>query len=140
MCRIVYEISYTCDETLIRMCAREVMKQERLYGGVTVVFVSGLKMQKMNKQFRGVDSVTDILSFPSQQNTQGALYLGEIVLCPQGFRIEKGRSEEWEVLHLVAHGMFHLLGRHHEHKGDGYEEIHNDEVAIIDRVMKVRSK
>lgn len=139
VCRIVYEVPYQCDEELIRMCVREVMRHEQLHGGVTVVFVSGLKMKSMNQRFRGVDSVTDILSFPSQQDTQSALYLGEIVLCPQGFRIEKGKSEEWEVLHLVAHGIFHLLGRHHEHEDDGYKEIHNDEVAIIDRVLTSRS-
>jgi probable rRNA maturation factor len=82
----------------------------RARGTVTVALVSDREIQALNRRFRGLDKVTDVLSFPGAP-------LGDIAIAKGVARRqarEAGHAEhvEWRVLAL--HGLLHLLGYDHD--------------------------
>jgi probable rRNA maturation factor len=87
-------------------------------------------IQALNRAHRGVDALTDVLSFPLQPFAQGApvperfaqppgaqVHLGDIVLSwPRAIAqaAEYGHSVEREAAYLLVHGLLHLLGYDHQ--------------------------
>ena len=70
-------------------------------------------MRALNRQFRGKDYVTDVLSFPSDERG----FLGDIVIAEGVAKRqakEHGHSLKIEIQTLVLHGLLHLLGYDHE--------------------------
>ena len=70
-------------------------------------------MRALNRQFRGKDSVTDVLSFPA--DSRG--FMGDIVIAAgvsQRQAREAGHSAQTELRVLALHGLLHLLGYDHE--------------------------
>ena len=85
----------------------------------TIVFVSDAAIRKLNRQFRGKHSATDVLSFPSQPEAfeAGATDLGEIVISldrAQAQAKDNGLTLVNEVEQLILHGLLHLCGHDHE--------------------------
>jgi probable rRNA maturation factor len=86
----------------------------------TVVFVSDAAIRKLNRQFRGKDYATDVLSFPSQAEsfeTDAKANLGEIVISLDRAQVqakESGLTLANEVEQLILHGLLHLCGYDHE--------------------------
>lgn len=104
---------------------------------VSVSFVDNEEIQKLNKYYRGIDSPTDVLSFPlvefeeiyydvdlpdeTNEDIQKVEPIGDIVISLEKAMqqsIEYGHSFEREVAYLTAHSMFHLLGYDHESDED----------------------
>ena len=99
---------------------------------VGVKFVDGTEIQKLNKKFRDVDKVTDVLSFPMFDIKPGQkiekvlskldvleseIYLGDIVICKDKVYSqakEFGISKKKELCYLAVHSFLHLLGYDHE--------------------------
>ncbi len=87
---------------------------------ISVSFVDNQEIHRLNKEYRGVDSVTDVLSFPQYENIKDIKYptcLGDIVISLEKAleqSIEYGHSFEREVLYLIVHSMFHLMGYDHD--------------------------
>ena len=83
-------------------------------------------MRLLNRQYRGVDRTTDVLSFsmlegetPSPKEMEGGppLSLGDIVIsAPQAMRQaeEIGHPLEDELVFLTVHGILHIIGHDHE--------------------------
>ncbi len=68
-------------------------------------------MLKAQREFRGRDSVTDVLSFPDDPED----HLGDILLCvPKARRQAPGGDTRREVKKLLLHGILHCLGYDHE--------------------------
>ena len=91
----------------------------------SVVFVEDEEIHKMNKEYRGVDRITDVISFALEDNKDieyGEIrVLGDIFICiPQMKRqaIEYGHSEKRELAFLTVHGILHLLGYDHMNEED----------------------
>ena len=88
---------------------------------VSVTFVGPEEIRELNQQFRGVDSVTDVLSFPQYDSLEvmpkkGTLCLGDVVICSEQALLqadEFGHSPERELVYLFVHSIFHLLGYDH---------------------------
>lgn len=83
----------------------------------TIVFVNNKEIKKLNKDFRNVNKVTDVLSFPSGEED----YLGDVVISlKKAFKQAKTykHSINREVAFLAVHGYLHLLGYDHETKED----------------------
>ena len=81
---------------------------------VTVRFVDDDEGQRLNRDYRGKDYATNVLSFPY---ASGATLSGDLVLClPVLGREaqEQGKSLEAHSAHLIVHGMLHLQGYDHE--------------------------
>ncbi len=87
---------------------------------VTIVFVSDTAIRKLNKQFRGEDKTTDVLSFPNESEpfeNENQSQLGEIVISVQRAAAqakENGLTFSNEVEQLILHGLLHLCGYDHE--------------------------
>lgn len=104
-----------------------------------LVFETEEGIQILNKRERGVDRVTDVLSFPTLEGIRGAvlnkkdcftemdggyIFIGSIVLCEEKIReqaAEIGHSEERETEYLIIHGILHLFGYDHMTEEDKAE-------------------
>ncbi|HIZ64027.1 MAG TPA: rRNA maturation RNase YbeY [Firmicutes bacterium] len=97
-----------------------------------LLLVSEEEIRELNARERGVDSVTDVLSFPSMDGIKGQailaeehgeeldedgnVFLGSIVICEKRAREqaqEYGHSFERELWYLAVHGILHCLGYDH---------------------------
>ncbi len=102
-----------------------------------VVFVSEEEIRRLNREQRGVDRVTDVLSFPALalvpgrkicgknhpfgKDENGNLLLGSVVICTARAREqaeEYGHSYERELHYLLVHGVMHCLGYDHMEEGE----------------------
>jgi probable rRNA maturation factor len=89
---------------------------------VSVVLTDDSEVRRLNRQYRGIDRTTDVLSFsqregePWPEDEPGAL-LGDIVISmdrAQEQAREYGHSLAREVAFLAVHGTLHLLGYDHQ--------------------------
>jgi probable rRNA maturation factor len=86
----------------------------------TIVFVSDDAIRKLNRQFRGKNHATDVLSFPSSAEpfeVDAQSQLGEVVISVQRAAAQarsNGLSFSNEVKQLILHGLLHLSGYNHE--------------------------
>ena len=86
----------------------------------TIVFVSDDAIRKLNRQFRGKNYSTDVLSFPSSAEPFEVVQqkqLGEVVISVQRAKSQarsNGLSFANEVKQLILHGLLHLSGYDHE--------------------------
>lgn len=81
---------------------------------LTIAFVSDHKIRELNRRFRGIDSATDVLSFPTSDPGEG---LGDIAVSVERAEWqakENGLSFDAEVAQLILHGVLHLCGYDHE--------------------------
>jgi probable rRNA maturation factor len=79
----------------------------------TIAFVSDKTIRQLNRQFRGVDKATDVLSFPADDETN----LGDIAISVETASVqakENGLELESELAQLILHGLLHLSGYDHE--------------------------
>ena len=133
--------SDSCEE-IFNLVAREVLDFERCpyEAEVSLTLVDADEIRDKNRQFRGIDSVTDVLSFPLLDldgpsdfsyveedfpdcfnPESGELMLGDIIICSEvcaGQAERYGHSQTRELSFLIAHSMLHLLGFDHESSSD----------------------
>ena len=84
-------------------------------GDVELVFVSDDEMREINREQRGIDKATDVLSFPYEQ-VSGGLMGSVVISTDTANRVasELGHSIECEIALLFLHGILHILGYDHE--------------------------
>ncbi|QIB69252.1 rRNA maturation RNase YbeY [Aminipila butyrica] len=93
---------------------------------VSVTFVDEEEIHQLNKQYREVDRVTDVLSFPQFDDLTnlpkgGEVCIGDVVICPEQALLQAddfGHSPERELVYLFVHSVFHLLGYDHLEEED----------------------
>jgi probable rRNA maturation factor len=81
----------------------------------TIAFVSDNAIRQLNRQFRGVDKATDVLSFPADDTDE--LNLGDIAISVETAAAqakENGLTLDEELAQLIVHGLLHLSGYDHE--------------------------
>ena len=128
---------------LVRRSCNAVLKTEEFEypAEISVSIVDNRDIRSMNKQYRGKDIETDVLSFPAFEDGKyipnkesGAVALGDIVIS-----IEKavdqanmfGHSLQREIAYLTVHSMLHLLGYHHEEGGLQEVHVREKEEAVL---------
>jgi probable rRNA maturation factor len=76
------------------------------------------ELRRLNRNFRGKDYPTDVLSFPAvERPVAGASFLGDIAISLARARAqarEFGHAIEQEIQILMLHGVLHLMGHDHE--------------------------
>ena len=84
-------------------------------GDVELVFVNDDEMRKINREQRGINKATDVLSFPYEQ-VSGGLMGSVVISTDTASRVasELGHSIECEIALLFLHGVLHILGYDHE--------------------------
>ena len=103
------------DGGLARWLAR--LAPGRARGEVAIALVSDQHVRKLNRQYRGKDYATDVLSFATDATTP----LGDIVIATGVARRqarEAGHSYRTELRVLALHGFLHLLGYDHDDPDD----------------------
>lgn len=84
---------------------------------VSVSFVDNLEIKELNKDYRGINEETDVLSFPIEDDfAHGIPLLGDIIISMDKAieqAIEYEHSLNREIAYLIAHSMFHLMGYDH---------------------------
>jgi probable rRNA maturation factor len=90
-------------------------------GHLAISFVDPDRMRELNREHRGIDRPTDVLSFPVDgvEPTAGPRELGDVVIC---------REHTEDVTEAVVHGVLHLCG--YDHETDSGEML-----ALQDKVM-----
>ena len=127
---------------VIEKCfVEENLQDKKLY--VNMIFTTPEEIRKINKQFRKIDKVTDVLSFPmfakeeiSKIKPNGIQdILGDIVICIQKVQeqaIEYGHSFKRELAYMVVHSFYHLMGYDHIEENDKKEMRIKEEKILKD--------
>ncbi len=111
---------------------------------ISLSFVTNEEIQALNCDYRGVDAVTDVLSFPMEDEfgiEQEDIMLGDIVIATDKIQeqaIEYEHSFERELAYLVVHSMLHLMGFDHLTEEDK-NEMRQAEKTIMDVLQIYRS-
>ncbi|NBU65607.1 MAG: rRNA maturation RNase YbeY, partial [Chloroflexia bacterium] len=118
------------DVALVERAVRATLAQQQISSAVevTVYVTTAAEIHQYNRDYRNIDSPTDVLSFADDDSdTRFVLppgmprYLGDIAISwphVQRQAAEYGHSEARELAFLTVHGMLHLLGFDHEQSLD----------------------
>ena len=106
------------DAALIEHTALATLAHESAEGDLSVVLSDDEQLQRLNRDYLGIDAATDVLSFPASETDpeSGERYLGDILISmPRASQqaAVAGHPLEAEVQLLVVHGVLHLLGYDH---------------------------
>jgi probable rRNA maturation factor len=103
---------------------------------VSLLFCDDAAIRELNRQFRGQDKPTNVLSFPGPDPVETALFLGDIAIARETLgreALEQGKSLEQHCRHMIVHGFLHLLG--YDHKDDEEAEaMEAMEIRILRRL------
>ncbi len=94
---------------------REAQAQVRLRGAVTVLLTTDGGIRRLNREFRGKDKATDVLSFPASEMAEDEA--GDLAISVATARrqaLEHGHALGTELKVLTLHGLLHLAGYDHE--------------------------
>ena len=104
----------------------------------SIIIVDNSYIHKLNKEYRGIDRVTDVISFALEDNPDivyedfrllGDIYIAVDIAYDQA--IEYNHSREREVCFLATHGLLHLLGYDHM-----TEEVENEMFGKQEELLK----
>ncbi len=123
---------------------------------IEVLFVDEEEIRRLNRETRGMDKVTDVLSYPTMEEIKGKplfaaehpfeideednLVVGSVVVCLERAREqaeEYGHSFERELYYLLVHGFMHCLGYDHIEEEDR-REMREKEEWILGKMGMVR--
>ncbi len=117
-------------QELLERCLQAAAEREEVSGEVVVTLVNNERIHELNREYRGVDRPTDVLSFAMNEEGEGEMdifldedeidefpnMLGDIIISlpkAQEQAQEYGHSLERELGFLAVHGFLHLLGYDH---------------------------
>ena len=108
---------------------QDIEEEPRLF---TIKFTDDAEIQQLNKDFRGKDKPTNVLSFPNDSDD----YLGDIAISVDTIKREAEEQDkpyEHHMLHMIIHGFLHLLGFDHI-EDDEAEEMESFEIAVLQEI------
>ena len=112
-------------EDIIEKVIKKALEIERVKNAsCSIIIVDNSYIHKLNKEYRGIDRVTDVISFALEDDNSmvipdGTRLLGDIYISLDKAKEqakEYGHSIERELCFLAVHGIYHLLGYDHEKK------------------------
>ena len=133
------------DRATLRRVCENVLRGEGVSGAcyLTVALVTDEEIHAINREHRGVDRPTDVLSFSLVDPTvdqkgfvtppEGPTELGDVVISyprVQAQAEEYGHAPERELAYLVAHGLLHILGHDHEEDEERVIMREREEAAL----------
>jgi probable rRNA maturation factor len=118
-------VSLPVDRSILLQAAQLALNSSNIpeQSNLTIVIGNDKFLQRLNRQYRQVDSPTDVLSFPSGEidPDTNAPYLGDVIISlPRASEqaIAENHPLADELQLLVVHGILHLLGYDHIHPAD----------------------
>lgn len=110
----------------------------------SIIFVSNEEIKNINREYRNIDKITDVISFAYNDNDIDNIYaddeIGDIFIClDRAYEqaIEYGHSKEREVGFLAVHGYLHLKGYDHMTLEDE-KEMFSLQEKILEEVGLIR--
>lgn len=118
-------------EKIIKQVLEQCYKVEQInaeYLYVNIILTNPENIRSFNKQYRNIDSETDVLSFPMFEKqelvnfkSEGQEVLGDIIISIE--RVQKqaeeyGHSFQRELAYMVVHGFYHIIGYDHMNDED----------------------
>ena len=155
--KIYFEEGHAVPEELLRKmteAAEYAVESENMHNldkkrcEISVTFVDLDEIHELNKQYRGVDKPTDVLSFPQFDDLEEEIpevceiCLGDVVICEQKAREqaeEFGHSFERELVYLFTHSVLHLLGYDHM-EDDEKKAMREREEEIMKQIGLMRQE
>ncbi len=155
--KIYFEEGYAVPEELLQKmteAAEYAVESENMHNldkkrcEISVTFVDLDEIHELNKQYRGVDKPTDVLSFPQFDDLEEEIpevceiCLGDVVICEQKAREqaeEFGHSFERELVYLFTHSVLHLLGYDHM-EDDEKKAMREREEEIMKQIGLMRQE
>jgi probable rRNA maturation factor len=120
-------IEIDSDDPRVRRAAEAALAAAGVADGhLAIELVDAARIRELNREHRGTDRPTDVLSFPIDEDapTAGPRELGDVVICPE-------HTED--LVEAVVHGVLHLCG--YDHEADDGEML-----ALQDHVMESLSQ
>ena len=118
----IYDLPEKLERNLDLMADHILVDQKKDGLTVNLKFVSSKEMKKLNKDFRDKNVDTNVLSFPASDDVQKISgELGDIAMSIPYIKTESqnlNRDEEDHMMHLLAHGILHLLNFDHKENFD----------------------
>ncbi|PLX20015.1 MAG: rRNA maturation RNase YbeY [Candidatus Muiribacterium halophilum] len=112
---------------------------------VDLSFVDKDTIRRLNKDYRGLDKPTDVLSFSMVEGEYSELagdILGDVIICEdivlENSR-ENGVSFEEELLRVIAHGTLHLIGYTHD-KQEDYKSMVDIQESFVKKYIQKLDK
>ena len=130
---VLNDAEYDLDEARLQAAAQTVLSSHKVppESALTIAITDDNAVAALNRQFRGVDAPTDVLSFPMDSLPH---YLGDLVIAYPYAKAQaerEGHALADSLTLLVVHGTLHLLGYDHdtpEHRAEMWAE---QEAALI---------
>ena len=103
---------------------------------INLSFISSEEMQELNKEFRGIDKDTNVLSFENQDiSREHTKVLGDIAICYPYVVNEAIVSEkdlDSHISHMFIHGILHILGYDHENESEA-DNMESKEIEFLSK-------
>ena len=149
----IYPIDPSLIELLERILQEAAAMEGIQEGEVALTFVDNEQIHELNREYRGIDRPTDVLSFALNESVEEELdilyeiedeqeldemndLLGDIIISTERAKEqadEYGHSLEREIGFLFVHGFLHLLG--YDHQDEPSERIMMDkQEAVLEKV------
>ncbi|AGI27070.1 rRNA maturation factor YbeY [Candidatus Portiera aleyrodidarum] len=108
-----------------------------IHNELTIRFVEYKEIYTLNSYYRGINNLTNILSFPYEAPPGIKIpLLGEIVITPNLILYEslkKNKSFLSHLAHIIIHGCLHLIGYNHNNENDA-AKMENIEYSILEQI------
>ncbi len=123
-------------KTIVEQTLRGV-REKLINCEISIHLVGESYIKKINKQYRGKDVITDVISFATQDISWGRqteIDLGDLFICPKQI---KRQAQDFEVDYqeefkrILVHGVLHLCGFDHQTERDGKKMF-----ALQERILK----
>ena len=124
-------------EAILREWALQVLPADKKDAEVTIRVVDEAEITALNREYRGKDGATNVLSFPYE--TMPAIetaLLGDVVICAPVVAMESVAQQkplEAHWAHMVVHGLLHLLGYDHQ-KDSEARDMEDHEAQLLARL------
>ncbi len=132
-----------------RVSVRDLAKKARLVlfaigfsdGELSLVLTDDATIHALNRQWRGKDKPTDVLSFP-QADFERTRVLGDVIISVETASRQAprfGNDLSAELERLLVHGILHLVGHDHIHGGPQARKMKREEERLL-RVLKAGAR
>jgi probable rRNA maturation factor len=100
----------------LKQAADAARKKARLRGDLTILLAGDKRLRALNRDFRGKDKPTNVLSFPGADGHGGDIAIAYGVTSREAKAARKTFADH--AVHLAVHGVLHLAGYDHERAKD----------------------
>jgi len=132
----LWDAQPAAEQTVRAAIAAATAEISTIGGEVSIVLTDDSGIRVLNRDWRGIDKPTNVLSFPASKAGGGAPLLGDIVIAYETLAKEcedEGRVFLHHLAHLTVHGFLHLIGYDHQTDRQA-EEMEGLESKIMTRM------